>query len=99
MKDIKCGLKECKFNKGYCCCAKNISVSEQTDCLSYSPVESKRTSMFEAADEFIPANYSVDTSVSCNAKCIFNKDHKCVSNGITVMNETGEVVCLSYVKD
>ncbi len=100
VKDIKCGLKECKFNKGYCCCAKSIDVSTNTDCLTYSPDEKKRNSMFEAAADFIPANYSVDTSVACNAKCIFNKDNRCVSNGITVMNQGAhEVVCLTYVKD
>ena len=52
VKDIKCGLKECKFNKGYCCCAKSIDVSTRTDCLTYSPDEKKRNSLFEAAADF-----------------------------------------------
>ena len=100
MKDIKCGLKDCRFNKGYCCCAKSIDVSTRTDCLTYSPDEKKRNSLFEAAADFIPANYSVDTAVTCNAKCIFNTDNSCVSTGITVMGEgNGEVVCLTYIKD
>ncbi|MCI8413024.1 MAG: DUF1540 domain-containing protein [Clostridia bacterium] len=100
MKDIKCGLKECKYNKGYCCCAKDINVSTQTDCLTYSPDEKKRSSLFEAADDFIPANYSVDTAVTCTAKCIFNKNNRCISNGITVMGQgNGDVVCLTYIKD
>ena len=100
MKDIKCGLKECKFNKGYCCCSKHIDVSSGTDCLTYSPDEKKRNSDFEAAADFVPANYSVDTAVECNAKCLFNKDHRCVSNGITVMNQgNNDVVCLTYIKD
>ena len=100
MKDIKCGLKDCRFNKGYCCCAKSIDVSTRTDCLTYSPDEKKRNSLFEAAADFIPANYSVATAVTCTAKWIFNKDTRCVSNGITVMGEgNGEVVCLTYIKD
>ncbi len=100
MKDLKCGLKECKFNKGYCCCSKEIEVSSYTDCLTYTPIESKRASTFEAGEDFTPANYSVDTAVACSAKCIFNRDGKCISNGITVMNQgSDEAVCLTYVKD
>ena len=55
--------------------------------------------MFEAAGDFVKADYSVDTRVSCEADCVFNKSGKCVSNGITVMNE-GEngAVCLTYIK-
>jgi hypothetical protein len=100
MKDLKCGLKECRFNKGYCCCADCITVDPIADCTSYEPLESKRRSLFEAADEFIPANYSVDTQVKCAAPCIFNKDKVCRANGITVMNgEAGDAVCLTYITD
>lgn len=100
MKDLKCGLKECKFNKGYCCCAKSIDVSGYTDCLTYSPDEKKRSSVFEAADDFVPANYAVDTNVHCTAKCMFNRDNKCIANGITVMGQgEAEAVCLTYIKD
>lgn len=100
MKDLKCGLKECVHNKGYCCCSKNIEVNCYTDCLTFTPDESKRATNFEAASDFVPANYSIDTFVSCNAKCVFNKDSRCISNGITVMGQgTNEAICLTYIKD
>ncbi len=100
MKDLKCGLKDCKYNKGYSCCAKNINVSSYTDCLTYSPDAKKRASAFEAAEDFAPANYTVDTNITCNAKCVFNKDTRCTANGITVMSqESGEAACLTYIKD
>ena len=63
MKDLKCGLKECRYNKGYCCCSKNVAIDSRTDCATYSPDEDKRRATFEAASDFIPANYSVDTAV------------------------------------
>lgn len=77
MKDLKCGLKECKYNKGYSCCSKSINVSAGTDCTTYSPDETKRRVQFEAASDFIPANYSVDTAVGCAARCIYNLDGTC----------------------
>lgn len=100
MKDLKCGLKSCVHNKGYCCCAKEIDVDAHTDCMTYTPDENKRKSMFEAGSDFVPSNYAVDTHVTCTAKCVFNKDNKCVSNGITVMGQgQNEATCLTFIKD
>ena len=100
MKDLKCGLKACRFNKGYCCVSKEIDVNNHADCKTYSPDENKRRLQFEAANEFVPANYSVDTKVGCSADCIFNKDGKCISNGITVMNrEPQDASCLTFIKN
>lgn len=99
MKDLKCGLRACKFNKGYSCAAKQIEVTTAADCATYCPDESKRRMQFEAANEFVPANYSVDTKVGCDADCIFNKQGKCVSNGITVMShEPYDASCLTFIK-
>ena len=99
MKDVKCGLKECKYNKGYCCCSNNICIDGRTDCSTYEPDERKRRATFEAASDFMPKNYSEDTEVSCTADCIYNKGGKCTSHGITVMSsEHEQAACLTYVK-
>lgn len=98
MKDLKCGLTACKHNKGYSCCAKSITVDRAADCSAYDPVASKRTD-FEAGADFVRANYSVDTEVSCSASCIFNRDGRCRSNGITVMSEgSSPAACLTFIK-
>lgn len=100
MKDLKCGLKDCKYNKGYCCTAKKIGVDNNSDCVSYTPSEQKRQALFESAEDFAPANYSVDTSIECTAQCLFNKNNKCIANGITVMVGTdGKATCMSFIKD
>ncbi len=97
MKDLKCGKKNCTFNKGYCCCAREIEVAKNTDCLTYEPTD-KNPSMFEAGSDFVKADYSVDTSVGCNADCIFQKGNKCIANGITVMGESDGASCLTFIK-
>lgn len=100
MKDLKCGLTNCKYNKGYCCCSKEIEVNQYTDCTTFIMDNSKNSTLFESGTDFTPANYSVDTKVECTAKCIFNKDNRCISNGITVMGQTAnEALCLTYIKD
>lgn len=100
MKDLKCGLKDCRFNKGYSCVAKNITVDKGTDCTSFEVDTERKTSLFEAASDFVPANYSVDTCVACRANCVFNRGDHCISNGITVMSDNdAEPTCLTFIKD
>ncbi|MDR0426615.1 MAG: DUF1540 domain-containing protein [Clostridiales bacterium] len=99
MKDLKCGLKSCRYNKGYSCCSDEISVDSGTDCRTFSPDPNKRGNLFEAGEEFVPADYSVDTAVACTAECVFNKQEKCVANGITVMSEgEQDAVCLTFMR-
>lgn len=100
MRDLKCGKIDCKYNKGYSCCSKQIAVDNHTDCVTYSMDETKKRSLFEAGNEFVQARFDVDTKVSCSAPCIFNKDSKCTANGITVMGENRrDAVCLTFVKN
>ena len=99
MKDLKCGLKACVHNHGYCCVAKQIKVDAQTDCMTYEADEAKRNSLFEAGEDFVPRDYSVDTFVKCEAECLFNKDKRCYANGITVMtHKAGDAMCLTYIQ-
>lgn len=100
MYDLKCGQKDCKFNHGYCCCAKGIAVSYDTDCTTYERRERQGGDVnTESAAEFTKPDYSVDTCVSCNAPCLFNHSTKCIANGITVSTaEGGAAECLTFIK-
>lgn len=99
MYDLKCGQKNCKFNHGYCCCAKNIAVSVGTSCTTYEKCDCDKNINTEASAEFSKPDYSVDTAVSCNAPCLFNKSTKCIANGITVStDDEGVAECLTFIK-
>ncbi|MCH5165335.1 MAG: DUF1540 domain-containing protein [Clostridiales bacterium] len=100
MYDLKCGQKDCRYNHGYCCCAKDIAVSSGTCCTTYckSDVEGRNINT-ESAAEFSKPDFSVDTAVSCNAPCLFNHSTKCIANGITVSTaEDGIAECLTFIK-
>ena len=99
MRDLKCGLKLCRHNKGYSCQAKAITVDQDTNCLTYSPDQHKKSSMFEAGTDFASPNYSIDTNVGCAAECLFQKHHKCIANGITVAKDgQSHATCLTFIK-
>jgi len=99
MKDLKCGLAECEYNKAYCCLAKKISVSNDAGCQTYKENPSKKNLAFEVAEDFARRNYDVDTQVVCRADCIFNREDICQANGITVLGDLAhEAVCATFMK-
>lgn len=97
MYDLKCGQKDCRFNHGYSCCAKNVAVSQGTTCTTYE--KSTASNKAEMSAEFMKPNNSVDTQVSCSAPCLFNHSDKCIANGITVSTaDDGTAECLTFIK-
>lgn len=98
MYDLKCGQKDCAYNHGYCCCAKDVAVSTGTNCTTYKKAEGGDVKT-ETAQEFCKPDNSVDTAVSCNAPCLFNHATKCIANGITVStDDNGSAECLTFIK-
>lgn len=92
MKDLKCSLKDCKFNQGFSCIAKDINVTDGAECSSYIVSKEKVANrMFEIGSEVGAPDYTVDTLIECRAdNCLFNKNSKCVANGITVLGNTDD---------
>lgn len=98
MYDLKCGQKDCKYNHGYCCCAKSIDVSHGTHCNTYCAKTDGNINT-EAAADFTKPDFSVDTAVKCDAPCLFNRSSKCIANGITVSTaDDGCAECLTFIK-
>lgn len=93
MFDIKCKRTNCNFNKNCNCTAKDLEVSKNTCCKTFKP--SKEISKTEVSKIGQPA-IRKNIIVSCNANCLFNKEHVCLANGIyvkTLENETYPNCC------
>ena len=81
MFDIKCKRKGCRFNKNLNCTAKELSVKSDTECQTYEPSNEAEVGEVEKVGQ-PPIRKNIE--VSCDANCLFNSDHKCAANGITV---------------
>lgn len=95
MIDLKCKLTDCKYNKNSDCSAKEISVESEAICSSYEKVDKE-----EPKDAIPMPAVRHNTSVNCEARCLFRKNGKCIANGITVVDETGkkiEASCSTYM--
>lgn len=81
MFDVKCKRYKCVFNKNCNCTADKLNIKADTECLTYKPSNEAEVGEIEKVDQpAIRKNINVD----CKAKCLFNKEYKCIANGITV---------------
>lgn len=98
MRDLKCAMKVCVYNKGYCCCADEIKVATNSECHTYTVDEGKKADkMFEIGMDEIKPDYSVDTKIDCIAPCIFQKNDKCHAVGITVLAADENAECATFI--
>jgi hypothetical protein len=99
MKDLKCALRDCRFNQAYGCMADEINVTQSAVCSSYVPSDGKKSDkLFEFGADAAKPNYSVDTCVKCDANCLFQKNTRCVAVGITVLGENDLADCATFIK-
>lgn len=91
--NISCRKIKCKHNQNYACQSRAIKIREDLNCDFYEPIEKEdlqdvSKTMFEIAPEIAPFRHNKEAKIKCDADCIFNKAHKCCSNGIFVNGES-----------
>lgn len=100
--DIRCRKTTCRYNDRYTCKAKGILIEKVVTCSTYEkgdkPEIDTTMHLFEKTPEYAPQRDSKTLEIVCHAKCLFNKEGKCVSNGITVNSISEKPYCVSYLK-
>lgn len=103
--DLKCRKLTCKFNDRYACLAKEITVGKDASCTSYrrnaekckNNMQDISKTMFESAPDISPYRHNLDCKINCKADCLFNRDKRCHANGITVLENTENGMCGTYI--
>ena len=101
--DLRCNKTNCKHNDRYSCTAKEIHISETTDCKTYKnekgkPLTKISNTMFEQAPEIAPFRAKANIEIKCKADCLFNKNGKCNANGISVLDGKKDGICGTFIE-
>lgn len=101
--DIRCRKLLCKYNDRFTCRAKEILVGEKIVCSTYQKDEEKEVQdvtkhLFDQSPNYAPQRDSRALAIHCRAKCLFNRNGKCVSNGITLNSIKEKPYCVSFLK-
>lgn len=102
--DIRCRKTNCRYNDRLTCRAKQIDVSKKTACETFSYAEntqidiSKKIFECDTPPKVAPYRHNKKIDLNCDAKCLFNKDGKCIANGITVGDITKTAKCITFAK-
>ncbi len=99
--DLRCRKTNCKYNDKLLCRKKGILVDEKTYCDSYEPEKGKgydfSSHIFKEAPEFCGYKHLKKFNLICDAPCIFNVDHKCIANGITINDIKDKPKCIIFL--
>ena len=95
MVDLKCKCGKCEFNDHCNCYARHIIVTRTSKCGTFTPsIDQSKT---EFSDEIAQPLVRPSVEVLCQAKCLFNKQGKCLANGISVMADSNSAECGTYL--
>lgn len=102
--DIRCRKLLCKFNDRFTCKAKGILVDGKVVCSTFEKDDNKKElqdvtkHIFECEPSYAPQRDSKALIIECEAKCLFNRNGRCVSNGITLNSIKEKPYCVSFLK-
>ena len=101
--DIRCRKTSCKFNDRYTCRAKEILIKKDLACEKFEHVRGKAVDktkwlFSENPPQYAPQRDSATIGIGCKAHCLFNKDGKCVANGITLNDLKEKPLCVTFLK-
>ena len=103
--DLRCRKTNCLYNKDLTCQAKNIKITNKLVCETFKRDPKKQGTDFsklifsENPPRVADYKHLKSFCLTCEAKCLFNKDCHCISNGITVNPvSTDTPKCITFMK-
>ena len=93
MFDLKCKREGCKFNQNCNCTASNVQVGKGTDCQTYQDCGYDK----KEKDQIKQTATRKNTCVACEAKCLFNEQHFCKANGISIITNDERPECCTFL--
>lgn len=103
--DIRCRKTLCKYNDKYTCKARGILIKRSCECEQFEKnpgktVDDKTKKIFtDDPPEYAPQRDSATISIDCKAHCLFNKNGKCVANGITLNDLKEKPLCVTFLRE
>ncbi len=100
--DIRCRKTDCKYNEGLTCLVNELNISQKNECKEFVKGKEKidiSKQIFSDTPPEIKDYRSVkDMKLHCSTNCLFNKDGKCIANGITINDVKNTAKCITYAK-
>lgn len=100
--DIVCRKNSCIYNDKFKCNRKHLKVDKKAECDDLNidkqkPVQDVSKDMFSHEPNFAEFKHCKCIDIACDKNnCIFNKDKKCISNGVLIGSEKSSAPCNSY---
>lgn len=102
--EILCRKTDCTYNTGCSCKANGIDVDRAFRCATFTKDDLKEAliiengNLFEVSEELVPKNIR-NVPLGCRARnCLYNREEKCYANGISIIDDSDEAECATYIE-
>lgn len=99
--DIRCRKTKCKYNDRYTCKAKNILIGQGDLCETYQDSGDKTKDVskkiFRKTPQYAPQRDTNKMKIECENNCLFNKEGRCIANGITINDIKEKPCCMTIL--
>lgn len=100
--DIRCRKTDCKYNEGLTCNVKALNIDNNNTCCCYEKGKEKidisKQIFSETPPDIKDYRHLKDVNMHCKTTCLFNKDGRCVANGITINEINENAKCITFLK-
>ena len=108
--EIRCKKGDCEYNTGCSCKAKSVHIERGTAaCETYNKDLERENIIIENGNIFevskdMAAKNTNNVPLECAArKCLYNRDEKCIANGITIIDGESsssdqDAACATFVE-
>lgn len=102
--DLRCRKTSCEYNKNLTCAATQINITEKLLCASFKENKIKEEKDFSSLiftnnpPKVADYRHIKNSCLNCKANCLFNKNFKCIANGITINAPNNAPKCITFMK-
>lgn len=100
--NIVCRKTGCVYNDNFVCRAKGIIITKECNCAKYLQKNKKEVDttqkIYKSPPDYSNYRECKCMNICCNAKCLFNHNKECESNGVTINDIENKPLCISFLR-
>jgi hypothetical protein len=101
--DIRCRKTDCKYNEGLTCLVNELNINDKNNCKEYikgkEKIDISKQIFSDTPPEIKDYRRVKDMNLHCSAECLFNRQGKCIANGITINDVQNQAKCITHIEE
>ena len=101
--DIRCRKTDCKYNEGLTCLVHELNISNKNTCKEFvkgkEKIDISKQIFSDTPPDIKDYRRVKDMDLHCSSECLFNREGKCIANGITINDVQNQAKCITHMEE